>query len=1227
MKNHHSLLLKATDWASFKAFLKTISEKEKGDCFEALAKAFLQIHPQYCTKLKNVWLLNEVPLKIREFVNIPNRDEGIDLIAETKDDQIWAIQCKYIDDENQRLNRSTIATFTDLAFTVCKNISFALICTTADRYSYKLSMYGERLGFCSGDIWRQLDGAFFEQVHALLEGKPVKFTPAVPRDHQKEALTEAVSYFSDSNNYRGKLIMPCGTGKGLTSYWIAEALNAQSILIAVPSLALIRQSLEVWTKESIANNRDIDWICVCSDETVSEIERDDAVVLTQDLGIRVHTNIDEITVWLKEDSKKSRVVFSTYQSGKAIAEAASRAGVVFELGIFDEAHKTVGNADSLFSFMLHDQNISIKKRVFMTATERRYLGQSEQIASMDDSSLYGETFYLLSFKKALEADPPILCDYKIITMLVEKSEIYELIRKNVFVKPDRGKWDEEVEAEMLAAAVALRKAMAKNPIKHAVSFHKSIARARAFKAIQDKFTEGFPEYGTLDSFHVSGKTPTGSRAREIESFANADRALITNARCLTEGVDVPTIDCVLFADPKKSTVDIVQAIGRALRPSPNKQAGFILIPVVVDSAFARIETLRNSAFSSVLTVLRALGANDDRIVDYFRAISQGKRVTGGIIDFDFGVRNGIALDSVKFVGSIELSFWSRLSKLSWKPFEEARAYVQNIGLTGRYEWENFCKNELSNNRALPSDIPRRPDYVYKDNGWKSWGDWLGTGNIAFFLREYRSFEEARAYVQSLHLSGENEWRMLCNNELPNKGTLPSDIPSRPDYVYKDNGWKNWGDWLGTGNVAKYLREYLPFMEAREFVRGLGLKSQAEWLKFCKGQLPEKGMLPKNVPTHPDQTYKNKGWENLGDWLGTGNIANRFRKYIPFEQAREFVRRSGLTSSAEWLKFCRGQLSEKGTLPLSIPSNPHMAYKGNGWKNWGDWLGTGTIAPMLREYLPFEEAREFVRGLGLKGQAEWRKFCKGQLPEKGTLPLSIPFKPDHVYKDNGWTSMGDWLGTGTIAHKFYEYLPFEEAREFVSGLGLKSSTEWWKFCKGQLPEKGSRPINIPSQPHEVYKDNGWKSMGDWLGTGNVAKYLRECRSFYEAREFVRGLGLKSSTEWRNFCRGQLPEKGKLPEDIPTNPHRTYKNKGWKGFGDWLGTGNMATHLRSFRPFEEAREFVHGLGLKNVVEWRDYCKGRIPEKRPLPKDIPARPDDTYKGKGWKGMGDWLGVTRGK
>ena len=247
----------------------------------------------------------------------------------------------------------------------------------------------------------------------------------------------------------------------------------------------------------MANRQAVEWICVCSDESAGRIERDDVTVLRQDLGVPCLTDADDIAAWLKRKHSGLTVVFTTYQSGEALSKAARAARFRFDLGIMDEAHKTVGDSDKLFSHLLHDKNLPIRRRIFMTATERRYAGQSDTVLSMENPAIYGETFHLLSFKRALEYPPPILSDYKIISIAVSRDEIAELIRENVFVKPDQGRWNTEIEADMLASLVALRKAMTKYPIRHAVSFHGSIQRAELFKIHNDAFTQAFPDYGSL----------------------------------------------------------------------------------------------------------------------------------------------------------------------------------------------------------------------------------------------------------------------------------------------------------------------------------------------------------------------------------------------------------------------------------------------------------------------------------------------------------------------------------------------------------------------------------------------------------------------------------------------------------------------------------------------------------------------------------------------------------
>ena len=296
--------------------------------------------------------------------------------------------------------------------------------------------------------------------------------------------------------------------------------------------------------------------------------------------------------------------------------------------------------------------------------------------------------------------------------------------------------------------------------------------------------------------------------------------------------------------------------------------------------------------------------------------------------------------------------------------------------------------------------------------------------------------------------------------------------------------------------------------------------------FCKS-----GKLPEDIPASPASGYGDKGWNGWGDWLGTGNIANQLREYRSFKEARKFARSLKLTNTTEWREFCKS-----GKLPEDIPASPASGYGDKGWNGWGDWLGTGNIAPSQREFRRFKQARKYAKSLGLIGENGWRRFCRS-----GDRPADIPSNPDAYYKDKGWIGWGDWFGTGTIAVTKKEFRTFQRARKFARSLNLKGQTQWREFCKA-----GKRPEDIPSSPHKTYKDKGWAGMPDWLGTDNIAPGQTKWRPFKEARKFARSLNLKGQTQWREFCKA-----GKRPEDIPSSPDKTYNDKGWVSWGDWLG----------------------------------------------------------------------------
>jgi hypothetical protein len=854
----------------------------------------------------------------------------------------------------------------------------------------------------------------------------------------------------------------------------------------------------------------------------------------------------------------------------------------------------------------------------MTATERRYKGSSDKVLSMDDPQTYGDTFHQLSFKQAMECQPPILCDYNIITIGVSRDEVRDLIKRNAFVRPTGAKWNEEMEADMLAAMIALRKAMKEHPIKHAVSFHGSILRAELFKAHNDTFTREFPEFGSLDTFHVSGQTPTGTRLNIIKTFAQAERSLVTNARCLTEGVDVPGIDCVLFADPRKSTVDIVQAVGRALRPSEGKKLGYVILPVLHETDAISEQVIDSGAFKEILSTISALAANDDRIIEYFRGISQGRIPSGqSRISFEWNERLSQNIDVNKLVIELQIKCWGRLAKLTWRQFEEARAFVRNLGLKSQKQWADYCKGKITRLGKRPLDIPTTPSNIYQNSGWIDLADWIGhISHTSKFSKSNpaRDFESARAFARSLGLKGQKEWSEYCAGKLASLPEIPKDIPTNPQKTYGNKGWISISDWLGTGFISskEKSKRWRSFSEAKNYARSLGMSSFSEWSAFCK-----KGQRPIDIPRNPQQVYEE--WQGWGDWLGTGTLAPGEKVFMPFVEARDYVRSLGLKSSTQWRDYCNNGIPGIPKKPDNIPAGPGQIYKDKGWKGMGDWLGSGTTAPGSQTYLPFEEARKFARSLEFKNQAQWYKYCKTGIQGKPTKPKNIPTTPDRIYKDLGWVSMGDWLGTGFIASTKRKLRAFTEAREFARSLKLKSASEWKSFCNQGNDGINRLPDDIPKAPQVVYKDE-WKDFADWLG---YETRKPEPMNFQMARDYIRGLGLNSTNEWDKYCRGKLRQLPEKPASIPTNPHRTYKDLGWVDYGDWLGTSRKATRAIRFLDFVAARNHVRMIGLKNTNEWKRLCKGEHGSLK-LPKDIPTNPHRTYKGRGWISYSDWLGKT---
>lgn len=578
---------------------------KRGREFERICKWYLTNDPVYRHDLQHVWLWDEWPGRWAA-------DAGIDLVAEDRTGGLWAIQAKAYD-AAYSVTKADIDSF--LSESNRTAFSFRLLIATTDRIgrTARRTMEGQEKQ-ASLLMFGDLEAAQVDWPPGPSDLRPSAAPPKWPRPHQEEAIEAVVKGFDTSD--RGQLIMACGTGKTLAALFIAETMQAKRTLVLLPSLSLLAQTVREWT----ANASDpFDFLPVCSDESVSD--RDGAVSTTTDLGFPVTTDSDSIASFLRRRSG-TQVVFSTYQSSPRIAEA-FRVGRVprFDLVIADEAHRCAGRVSSDFATVLDAAAIPSARRLFMTATPRYFTGRlvreareaDFEIASMDDNAIFGPVFHRLTFGDAIERD--LLSDYQVAVVGVDDARYREWAETGRFVTVDGTK---VTDARTLAAQIGVAKAMRRYDLRRTISFHSRVSHARAFARSLPEVIEWLPgderPRGQVWTDHVSGEMPSGDRDRRIARLRHLEaggRGLLSNARCLAEGVDVPALDGVAFIDPRRSEVDIIQAVGRAIRKADDKALGTIVLPVFIGPRDDAVEILADSSFKPVWDVLNALRAHDD----------------------------------------------------------------------------------------------------------------------------------------------------------------------------------------------------------------------------------------------------------------------------------------------------------------------------------------------------------------------------------------------------------------------------------------------------------------------------------------------------------------------------------------------------------------------------------------------------------------------------------------
>lgn len=586
-----------------------------GKIFEVFTKLYFLVSPTEKDNFKNVWLFEETPLEVRNKLNLGNQDYGVDLVLQDIEDQYFVVQCKYKNDESSKLNWSADKIANLFAF--CPNANGYIVFSNAVDLDNVSKTRHDNFTFYGVANLNEIDKETFRSIYSLLAKNHLEERKLFdPLPHQVTAIDECTQWFTEGEESRGQLILPCGAGKTFTALWIKEKLQSKNTLVLVPSLALLRQIKNEWSKQ---RKNIYQYLCVCSETDIDKDTTDTLVTHTYEIDTRVTTNSEHVKSFLLK-SFEGKVIFSTYHSLPVIADAIQEISFEFDFTFCDEAHKTAGVGNNKFSLVHNNNRIPSKYRLYATATPRivseslkKKLGDDLKYAyDMNDPDTFGHEFHRMTFKNAIEKE--ILVDYKIVAIGVNSDELKEYIEKRIFI-------DKNISIDELANNYALDHVMNKYNANHGLTFHSRVKLAEEFA---NRHGQLFPN---TRAFSVSGEQPTSYRNLVLEQFKNSDKAIVSNARCLTEGVDVPTIDLVYFCDPKNSKVDIVQAVGRALRKKEGKKLGLIVVPIYHSKKHDLESSISSGSFKNLLQVIRSLCDQDERLQDEinFVAFGKGKR--------------------------------------------------------------------------------------------------------------------------------------------------------------------------------------------------------------------------------------------------------------------------------------------------------------------------------------------------------------------------------------------------------------------------------------------------------------------------------------------------------------------------------------------------------------------------------------------------------------------------
>lgn len=740
--------------ATFDELVKQIdanltNQRDRGTAFEHMVVSYLKNEPTYKHKFKNVWMLNEVPAEY----GISKRDTGVDIVAEGYDGKLTAVQAKFY---KGKVGKDTINSF--IAETGKDYYDSGMLVSSTDEWNRNaqstlqnttkpFTLIGLSQLRHANVNWQKFA---FDKDNDLSNKQTKKL-----RKYQEEAVNKAVSYFKDHN--RGKLIMAPGTGKTFTSLRIAEGVMRDqskasfNVLYLVPSIQLLSQTLFNWNND-VSDDIKMTSFSVVSDRKATKKGSGDDELGAKDVGFPATTNVDELMSnynYVKEldSGQHMTVVFSTYQSIDVLHQAQEKGFPEFDLIIADEAHRTTGatklGEDTMFTEVHSNKNIQGKLRLYQTATPRIYDANTKRkakensivVSSMDDEEKYGQEIFRYGFGEAVARG--YLTDYKVAVLAVNESFINKDMQRtmasnNELNVDDIGKiigvWNAMVKRNGLTGAITGA------PMKRAIAFTDTIKHsktiAKEFQLVVDDYLAQQADNSfTVDVHHVDGGLNALEKKDQIDWLAANDieqnhARVLSNVRFLTEGIDVPNLDAIIFFSPKKSQVDIVQAVGRIMRLAEGKEYGYIILPIVVpDGVDAATALDSNKNYKTVWQVLNALRSTDERFDAEINKLDLNKKKSSkiNIIGVDTSPKDtnpdnpvneetGVDIENGKDPVQTELTL---KTAEEWKTWEQAfyGKIVQRVG--NRRYLEDWSKDVA---KIAKRHIQRIKDLIETQDG-------------------------------------------------------------------------------------------------------------------------------------------------------------------------------------------------------------------------------------------------------------------------------------------------------------------------------------------------------------------------------------------------------------------------------------------------------------------------------------------------------------------------------